>query len=89
MAEYQALIAGLEMAIDRGIRRLAIFSDSELMVRQIEGKYKVKNEGLRPFHQQAKLLLAELEEFELRSIPRASNAAADKLVNRALDEAGV
>ena len=74
MAEYQALIAGVEMALDRGVRRLAIFSDSELIVRQIEGRYKVKNDGLRPFHQDAKSLLSRLEEYEIRSIPRESNA---------------
>ena len=88
VAEYQALIAGLEMALDRGVGHLAIFSDSELMVRQIEGSYRVKNEGLRPYFQQAKALLARLEEFELKSIPRESNANADQLVNRAIDEAG-
>lgn len=88
VAEYQALIAGLEMALDRGISRLAIFSDSELMVRQIEGIYKVKNEGLRPFFQQARKLLSRLEEYELTSIPRESNAHADALVNQALDSRG-
>lgn len=87
VAEYQALIAGIEMALDRGIRRLAIFSDSELIVRQIEGKYQVKNEGLRPYHQDAKMLLARLEEYEIRSVPRESNAKADRLVNQALDKA--
>lgn len=88
VAEYQALIAGLEMALDRGIRQLAIFSDSELIVRQIEGAYKVKNAGLKPYFQQAKALLSHLEEYELRSIPRESNAHADRLVNKALDAAG-
>ncbi|MBE0429910.1 MAG: Nif3-like dinuclear metal center hexameric protein [Thermoleophilia bacterium] len=86
VAEYQALIAGLEMSLDRGVRRLTIFSDSELIVRQIEGRYQVKNEGLRPFYQQAKSLLAKLGEFELKSVPREANAQADLLVNKALDE---
>lgn len=88
VAEYQALIAGLEMALDRGIRQLSVFSDSELIVRQVAGQYKVKNEGLRPYYLQAKTLLAQLEEFELNSIPRESNANADRLVNQALDDAG-
>jgi dinuclear metal center YbgI/SA1388 family protein len=88
VAEYQAMISGLELALDRGISRLAIFSDSELIVRQLEGAYRVKNEGLRPYYQQAKSLLARLGEYELKSIPREANAHADELVNRALDEAG-
>ncbi|MHB1391002.1 MAG: Nif3-like dinuclear metal center hexameric protein [Thermoleophilia bacterium] len=88
VAEYQALIAGLEMSLDRGVRQLSVFSDSELIVRQVSGRYKVKNEGLRPYYLQAKSLLARLEEFELNSIPRESNAHADRLVNQALDDAG-
>jgi len=87
VAEYRALIAGLEMAIDMGVRRLKVFSDSELMVRQLEGTYKVKNEGLKPFHVQAKGLLSQLDEFSLSSIPREANADADRLVNAALDSA--
>jgi len=88
VAEYQAMISGLEMALDRGISRLAIFSDSELIVRQLDGQYRVKNEGLRPYYQQAKSLLSKLGEYELKSIPREANAGADELVNRALDDAG-
>ena len=87
IAEYQALIAGVEMALDHDISRLSIFSDSELIVRQLEGVYRVKNEGLRPYYQQAKSALSRLEQFELRSIPRESNQHADRLVNQALDEA--
>ncbi|MHB1361801.1 MAG: Nif3-like dinuclear metal center hexameric protein [Thermoleophilia bacterium] len=88
IAEYQAMVSGLELALERGIDRLAIFSDSELIVRQLEGAYKVKNEGLRPYYQEAKSLLSRLEEYEIKSIPREANAHADELVNRALDEAG-
>ena len=87
VAEYQAMISGLEMALDHGIRQLAIFSDSELIVRQLEGRYKVKNEGLRPYYQQAKSILSRLEEYEINAIPREANAHADELVNAALDEA--
>lgn len=87
VAEYQALIAGVEIALDRDIRRLAIFSDSELIVRQLEGQYKVKNEGLKPYHKRAKSLLSQLDEFDIKSIPRESNAHADELVNRAIDQA--
>lgn len=87
IAEYQAMISGLEMALDHGVRQLAIFSDSELIVRQLEGRYKVKNEGLRPYYQQAKSILSRLEEYEITAIPREANAHADELVNAALDEA--
>ena len=87
VAEYQAMISGVEMALDHGIRQLAIFSDSELIVRQLEGRYKVKNEGLRPYYQQAKSILSRLEEYEITAIPREANADADELVNAALDEA--
>ena len=82
------MISGLELALDRGITRLAIFSDSELIVRQLEGAYRVKNEGLRPYYQQAKSLLSRLDEYELKSIPREGNAYADELVNKGLDDAG-
>jgi len=88
VAEYQAMISGLELALDRGVTRLAIFSDSELIVRQLEGAYRVKNEGLRPYYQQAKSLLSRLDEYEISSIPREANAHADELVNQALDESG-
>ncbi len=88
VAEYRAMISGLELALDRGLTRLAIFSDSELIVRQLEGAYKVKNEGLRPYYEQAKSLLSRLDDYELKSIPREDNAHADELVNRALDDAG-
>ncbi len=86
IAEYQALIAGVEMALDHNVSRLVIFSDSELIVRQIKGKYRVKNERLRPYFQEARSVLSRLMQFDLRSIPRSSNELADGLVNRALDE---
>ena len=88
IAEYSAMVAGLKLALDKGIRRLDIYSDSELIVRQLQGSYKVKNEGLRSYYQQAISLLGELEAYELSSVPREANAQADELVNRALDESG-
>lgn len=87
IAEYRAMIAGLEMAIGLGLSRLNIFSDSELIVRQLQGAYKVKNEGLKPYFRQAQELLGRLEGYELHSIPRERNAEADRLVNAALDSA--
>lgn len=88
VAEYSAMVAGLELALDRDLKRLAIYSDSELMVRQVQGSYKVKNEGLRSYYKHVMELLAKLESYELHSVPRESNAHADELVNQALDEQG-
>lgn len=85
VAEYRALIAGVEMALKQGVNRLAIFSDSELIVRQLNGSYKVKNEGLKPYFQQAASILSKLEKYSLNSIPREDNAHADELVNEAID----
>jgi ribonuclease HI len=87
VAEYQAMIAGLEMALDHGARRLTVFSDSELIVRQINGQYRVKDANLRVLHDQALRLLHELPDVQVRHIPREQNADADALVNRAIDEA--
>jgi ribonuclease HI len=88
VAEYRALIEGLKLALERGARDLRIYSDSELVVRQLGGSYKVKNEGLRPYYEQAKELLGDFTKYELISIPREKNNHADDLVNHALDEAG-
>lgn len=87
VAEYTALLAGLEAAVAHGARRLEVLSDSELLVKQINGQYKVRNEGLRELHEQAKAALAAFERVLVRHVPREENAAADGLVNRALDEA--
>ena len=87
VAEYQALIAGLEVALDRGVERLDVFLDSELVVRQVNGQYKVKDAGLKPLHQQACLLLSRFHEVDVRHVRREQNAAADALVNQAIDAA--
>jgi len=88
VAEYQALLAGLELALDRGVERLDVFMDSELVVRQVNGKYKVKDAGLKPLHAQACLLLSRFHEVELKHVRREQNAEADRLVNEAIDAAG-
>ena len=85
IAEYEALLAGLAMAVDRGVSRLDVYSDSELVIKQLQGSYKVRNEGLRPLHRQALEQLAHLESYRLFAVPREQNARADKLVNKALD----
>ncbi len=84
-AEYQALLAALEYALQHEYRRLRVFSDSELLVRQIEGHYKVKHVGLKPLHQEARALIARLKSFKIRHVPREQNREADRLVNQALD----
>ena len=87
VAEYQALIAGLEVALDRGVERLDVFLDSELVVRQVNGQYKVKDAGLKPLHAQACLLLSKFHEVDVRHVRREQNSAADALVNQAIDAA--
>ena len=76
------------MALDRGVERLDVFLDSELVVRQVNGQYKVKDAGLKPLHQQACLLLSRFHEVEVRHVRREQNAEADRLVNEAIDAAG-
>ena len=88
VAEYQALLAGLELALDRGVQRLDVFLDSELVVRQVNGQYKVKDAGLKPLHAQACLLLSRFPEVDVKHVRREQNAEADRLVNEAIDAAG-
>lgn len=83
-AEYRALIAALEKAISLEARRVDIRLDSELVVRQVEGRYKVKKATLRPLYLRVGELLGRLEGFTLTHIPREQNAEADRLANAAL-----
>ena len=84
-AEYRAIIAALEEAIKLGARHVKLNSDSELVVRQITGRYRVKNAALKPLYQQVKQLQGLLESFTITHIPRQQNTEADKLTNAALD----
>lgn len=84
-AEYRALLLALEEAQKLKGDILRLFADSELMVRQLKGEYKVKNEGLRPLFQQAVLTLAKFREYTIDYIPREQNSVADALANRAID----
>jgi ribonuclease HI/probable phosphoglycerate mutase len=86
VAEYRALLAGLELALQHGCERLNIFLDSELIVRQISGQYKVKNAHLQPLHLQAKDLLQRLRGWRINHVPRAENAQADQLANQGIDK---
>jgi ribonuclease HI len=85
VAEYRALIAGLEAARRLGPRSIEIRADSQLMIRQLEGAYRVKTPGLKPLYEEARALLAGFEEVRLVHVPREENEAADALVNAALD----
>ncbi len=86
IAEYTAAIMGLEYAVKQGARRVRLFADSELLVKQINGQYKVKNEGLKPLHGKVKELIAKIGSVEVQYIPREQNKEADALANRAIDE---
>jgi ribonuclease HI len=84
-AEYSGLIAALEYAIAHNYRGLRVISDSELMVRQIKGIYKVRNENLRPLYERAKTLIRKLDYFEIGHVLRGKNKDADRLANEAMD----
>ncbi len=86
VAEYYALIAALDYAAAHGIRKLRVHSDSQLLVRQMQGRYKVKSADLRPLHERARKLAAGLEYFSIDYVPREQNREADALANAALDE---
>ena len=86
VAEYKALILGLETATQLGCSRLAIFMDSQLIVRQVQGRYKVKNANLKPLFDDVKSLLANINKWSIDHVPRAENKRADELANRGIDE---
>jgi acyl dehydratase/ribonuclease HI len=85
VAEYYALIAALDYAAASGIKRLRVYSDSQLIVNQIKGLYKVKHPDLRPLHERAKKQAAGLETFTITYVPREQNRDADDMANAALD----
>lgn len=84
-AEYQGLLAVLRYAVEHGIRALKVISDSELMVRQMKGIYKVRHPELRKFYEEAQQLARKLEYFEIRHALREHNRDADRLANQAMD----
>ncbi len=84
-AEYRAVITALEKAISLGAKQVILKSDSELVVQQINGRYKIKNAALRPLYQEVVKLTGSLESFTISYVPRAQNAEADSLANKALD----
>jgi ribonuclease HI len=85
VAEYRALLLGLDRARALDVRELEIVNDSELIARQLTGEYRVKKEELRLLHAQARQALGAFERWSIRSVPRAKNEVADALVNEAID----
>jgi len=85
-AEYSALIAALQFAAANQYGGIKIYADSELLVKQINGVYRVKNPDLRKLYDQAQLLISDLESFSIQHIPREQNREADRLANLAMDE---
>jgi ribonuclease HI len=85
VAEYRALLLGLERAAEFGAREVEVIGDSELVVRQVRGEYKVKDAVLRPLHQRVRDLLETFDRWSIHHVRREENEAADVLVNAALD----
>jgi ribonuclease HI len=85
VAEYRALLLGIERAGALGARELELVGDSELIVRQVRGEYRVKDVALRELHGQVAAALQDFDRWSIRNVPREENAHADRLVNEALD----
>jgi len=87
VAEYHGLLEALRLAVEREADDVEILADSELIVRQIEGRYKVRKEHLKPLYAEATRLIRQIRRFRLAHVPRKENREADRLVNLALDRA--
>jgi ribonuclease HI len=87
VAEYRALLLGIDLARELGADEVELIGDSELIVRQVEGSYKVKQAGLKPLHGEVRKALDGLGNWSIRSVKREQNEEADRLVNEALDAA--
>jgi ribonuclease HI len=86
VAEYQALILGLKMARNLGVKKIQVFADSELLVRQLKGQYRVKAAHLLPLYEAAQRTRREFETFDIAHVPREMNSLADRLANAAIDQ---
>jgi ribonuclease HI len=86
VAEYRAVIRGLERAAALGADEVEIIGDSELIAKQLNGLYRVKHAAMKPLHEQARAALGRFGAWRIRTVPRAQNAHADSLVNQALDD---
>ena len=87
VAEYEALIAGLELALDHGVTEVEAFVDTELVANQMRRVWKVKKEHLKHLHRRAESLARRFDRFSIKQIPRDLNADADKLANQGMDQA--
>ena len=85
VAEYHGLIAALQWAADRGVKQLAIKGDSQLLIEQMKGNYKVKNEGLKPLYLKARLLVMQIGDVSFEHVRRENNKDADRLSNVGMD----
>jgi len=85
VAEYRALLLGLECAQELGASEVEVVGDSELIAKQVKGLYKVKHQAMKPLHSEAMAALERFRGWSIRTVPRARNARADALVNEALD----
>jgi len=85
VAEYRALLRGVARAGELGARELELINDSELVAKQLSGAYKVKHPAMKPLYLEAMAALRGFDRWQIRSVPRAQNAHADRLVNEALD----
>ena len=85
VAEYRALLLGLALAAEHGARAVELVGDSELVVRQVRGEYRVKDAGLKPLHAEVRAALTGFDEWSIRHVRREQNARADALVNATLD----
>ncbi|MBC8123818.1 MAG: ribonuclease HI family protein [Gemmatimonadaceae bacterium] len=85
LAEYSGAILGLQKAIELGATQVTLRADSELLIKQLKGQYKVKNEGLKPLYQQALSLLKNFKGVVLEHVPREANKLADRAANQAID----
>jgi len=85
VAEYRALLRGIELASEHGAEELELIGDSELVVRQVEGRYKVKHAGMKRLHDEVQRALRGFDSWSIRHVRRGENAEADRLVNEALD----
>ena len=88
IAEYNGLIAALQWAVDRDLKQIAIKGDSLLIIEQMRGNYKVKNEGLRPLHLKARMLVMQIGNVKFEHVPRENNKEADRLSNVGMDGNG-
>jgi ribonuclease HI len=85
IAEYRGLIAALQWAVDQNVSSITIKGDSMLIIEQMRGNYKVKNEGLKPLHMQARMLVMQIGDVRFAHVPREQNKEADRLSNLGMD----